>query len=84
MEYSVEADQDELNLPWPGRTFASGSQFFLGLLGTAHGRGVAYLLTQHARGLPNKNIASVTVFTTANPDEEDEGELYHLLFVLTG
>lgn len=83
MEYVTDSDEDELVLPWPGQTFRPGSDFFLGLLGTPHGRGVTYLITQHERGLPGKDIESITVFTTEHSGLAMD-EAYHLLFTLTG
>jgi len=83
MELAIGAGEDELNAPWPGHTFHLGTMFFVALLGTPHGRGVVYLLTQHASGLPGKNIESVTIFTTESTGFT-EAEAYHLLFTLTG
>lgn len=83
MEYAAGADEDLLEAPWPGHTFKFPSIFYTALLGTPHGRGVVLLLTQHAGGLPGKDIESITVFTTQGIGVDDY-EAYHLLFTLTG
>ena len=81
MELAVAAGTDELDLSWPGLEFRLGNPAFVALLGTAHGRGVVYLITQHASGLPGKGIEAVTMFTSKDPGFPN---LYHLMFTLTG
>lgn len=71
-----------LNAPWPGHEFTLGNPSYVALLGTPHGRAVVYLLTQHASGLPGKDIESIVVFTTYGRSSYDQ--TYHLLFTLTG
>lgn len=61
---------------WPGRTFKLGDPRFVALLGTPHGRGIVYLLTQHPIGLPGKSIATITAFRASFIGQ-------HLLFTLT-
>jgi len=81
MEMAVGARRGDLEAPWPGHEFKLGSNVFVALLGTPHGRAVVYLLTQHASGLPGKDIESIRMFTT---DENGFMTDYHLLFTLTG
>ena len=77
MEQTVGAPRDGLVAPWPGHEFRLGSNYFVALLGTLHGRGIVYLLIQHATGLAGKDLESITIFT-------DSYEGYNLLFTLTG
>lgn len=83
MEHVAGAAEDLLDAPWPGHVFGFPSNFYTALLGTPHGRGIVYLLTQHADGLAGKNIKSITVFTTQGIAVDDY-EAYHPLFTLTG
>ena len=76
MDLVTGSEPGELNIEWPGRTFYYPNTYFIALMGTPHGRGIVYLLQQHASGLPGKDIESITVFSF---DYE-----YHLLFTLTG
>jgi len=82
MEHVAGAAEDLLYAPWPGYVIEPPSTFYTALLGTPHGRGVVYLLTQHASGLAGKEIESITIFTTQGI-LEDDNEAYHLLFELT-
>ncbi|KAL8994255.1 MAG: hypothetical protein Q9169_005724 [Polycauliona sp. 2 TL-2023] len=77
MEQAVGVAHNGLDVDWPGKKFEKGTVGFQALLGTAHGKGVAFLVADHV-DLRAKNVESVTVFTT------DEGFDYHLLFTLTG
>ncbi len=83
MEHVAGAAEDLLDAPWPGYVFEFPTNFYTALLGTPHGRGIVYLLTQHADGLAGKDIESITVFTTQGIAVDDY-EAYHLLFTLTG
>ncbi|KAG7001304.1 hypothetical protein G7Y79_00032g066570 [Physcia stellaris] len=73
--------EDELLKVWPGQVFKDDDPDFYALLGTPHGRSVAFLLIQHQDEFPGKSIESITVFTNSDDDIEDG---YHLLFTLTG
>ncbi|KAL9581881.1 MAG: hypothetical protein Q9212_003628 [Teloschistes hypoglaucus] len=68
---------EDLSAAWPGLQFSPDSQQFKALMGTPHGKGVAYLILQHRNEMPTKNIESITVFTTSNDLD------YDLLFTLT-
>ncbi|KAI4255934.1 MAG: hypothetical protein LQ352_002319 [Teloschistes flavicans] len=68
---------EDLSAVWPGLEFKSGTQQFQALMGTPHGKGIAYLILQHRNEMPTKNIESITVFTTSYDLE------YNLLFTLT-
>lgn len=68
---------DQFISAWPGIKFLPGEVEFQALLGTAHGKGVAYLIADH-RELRLKNIESVNLFTTYGAPAS-----YHLLFTLT-
>ena len=70
----------EWNIPWPGLTYFEGSEGFRALLGTPHGKSVAYMLAQHPIGLAGKNIKRITMFTTSAGGAEG---LYCLLFELS-
>ena len=83
MERASEPEEDlPLHAPWPGHEFKLGSPAYVALLGTPHGRGVVYFLTQHASGLPGKDIESIMAFST--DDGIVDAQSYHLLFTLTG
>jgi len=77
MAQAAGANEDGDLPEWPGKTFRLGDPRFEALLGTPHGRGVVYLLTQHSIGLTGKSIESITVFAAILAD-------YQLLFTLTG
>ncbi|KAL8670986.1 MAG: hypothetical protein Q9168_004500 [Polycauliona sp. 1 TL-2023] len=77
MEQAAGVGRRRLDSDWPGIKLDRGGEKFQALLGTPHGKGVVFLIVDHA-DLATKNIESVTLFTT------DEGEDYHLLFTLTG
>ena len=62
---------------WPGIRLANGSPRFRALLGTPHGKGIVFLITQHMNDLPGKTVETITMFT------DDAGE-YSLLFTLSG
>lgn len=81
MERAVSAPTDQLVADWPGYEFTLPNNTFTTLLGTPHGRAIVYLITQHSRGLPDKAIESITIFTTPGGILEHD---YHLLFTLTG
>ncbi len=72
---------------WPGRTFplsekAEGADA-VALLGTPNGVAVAFLLSQHKAYFPQKTISSATVWTSENPDiEDDEVTLTHIVFTI--
>ena len=77
-----------LHAYWPGLEYQEGSEEYLALLGTPHGRGIAHLLHEHPQEVGVKRVGSITVFTT-DEDKQDESECsdtpihYHLLFTLT-
>ncbi|KAL8692745.1 MAG: hypothetical protein Q9218_002282 [Villophora microphyllina] len=85
LEMIPEEDQDpkepeqgeQLEVPWPGHQFLPGTQEFQALMGTPHGKGIAYLILQHRNEMPGKTIESITMFTTGDDEE------YSLLFTLT-
>jgi len=79
MDLAMGASHDALEAPWPGKAFRLGDPKFVALLGTPHGRGIVYFLTQHPNQLPGKILESITVFTTKDFDYG-----YHLLFTLSG
>lgn len=83
MEHVTGVGEDLLYAPWPGHVFKFPSNSYTGLLGTPHGRGIAFMLTQHATDLAGKELDSITIFTTEGI-MEDEHEAYHMLFTLTG
>lgn len=69
---------------WPGYEFTSSDEQFFGLLGTVHGSSIVDLIMTHATGLHGKSIESVTIFTTKRaPDDDEDGEIYHMLWTLT-
>lgn len=58
---------EEFAPAWPGYTYTPGkddNDEFTALLGTPHGRGVAYLLADHPTGMGNKRIESIVLFTS--------------------
>lgn len=65
---------------WPGHTFRKGTDEFQALLGTAHGRGIAFLVATHPDEMPGKDIESVRCLVTKDAFGRDE---YHMLFVLS-
>lgn len=63
--------------PWPGIYFPLGKEEMRALMGTPHGKGVAYLLLDHPVGMGSrKNVESIHMFATS-------GQMYNLLFTLT-
>ena len=76
MELAAGVDEDDFGEDWPGMTFQPGSVEFRALMGTPHGKGVAWMLVDRPYGLRGKNIASITMFVT-------DADRYNLLFVLT-
>lgn len=72
----LAAEEDEFGEEWPGITFQPEAEEFWALMGTPHGKGVAYMLTDRPYGLRGKNIESITMFVT-------DADKYNLLFVLT-
>ena len=73
--------KDEFECEWPGHKFQKDDKQFTALLGTIHGRSMVDLIVTHRSKLPNKSIASVTIFTTEG--DEEAGEVYHILWTLT-
>ena len=73
---SVNPEDGKFVDPWPGRQFVPGATEFNALLGTPHGKGVVWLLTQRPRDVLDKTIESVTVFS--DPDSE-----YNMLWTLS-
>ena len=71
---------DSFSRQWPGLVFRNGSPGFQALLGTPHGKGVAWLLVDHPDEFPGKDIESITMFTTTGIEDINE---YSLLFTLT-
>ncbi|KAG7008294.1 hypothetical protein G7Y79_00006g019140 [Physcia stellaris] len=64
---------------WPGRKLVPNEESFWAVLGTPHGRGIAYLIRDHPNELPGKSIESINVF------RGDKGvRQWHLLFTLDG
>lgn len=76
VERAAGAGTDRFSSDWPGLKYLRGAVEFQALLGTAHGKGVAYLITDHPE-LRLKTVESVNIFTT------NGGYAYHLLFTLT-
>ena len=76
MELAAGVDEDDFGEEWPGTTFQAGSIQFRALMGTPHGKGIAYMLIDRPYGLRGKNIVSITMFVT-------DADKYNLLFVLT-
>ena len=66
---------------WPGHTFRKGTEEFQALLGTSHGRGIAFLVATHPNEMPGKDIESATCFVTKDAFGRD---VYHMLFTLSG
>ncbi|KAL8917683.1 MAG: hypothetical protein Q9208_007809 [Pyrenodesmia sp. 3 TL-2023] len=58
----LEAEPDNLHLPWPGHIYNMSSPNGLALLGSMHGTGVAFLLKDHSDVL-GRRIPTVRIFT---------------------
>ena len=76
MDLAVSAPENGFSSDYPGETFARGSEQYQALMGTPHGKSMAWLLIDHPNELAEKVIDSITMFTT-------EGK-YQLLFTLSG
>ncbi|KAL8942063.1 MAG: hypothetical protein Q9216_001875 [Gyalolechia sp. 2 TL-2023] len=69
-----------LDLKWPGKTFdVKKTKEGKGLLGTAHGSGIAWLMADHKAELGERNL-KVTVFTSAGSHMDQK--TYNMLFEL--
>ncbi|KAL8996224.1 MAG: hypothetical protein Q9169_004202, partial [Polycauliona sp. 2 TL-2023] len=63
LEFIHGADQDNLQLPWPGRAYSTlTTREGKALLATSHGRGVAWLLADHGDVL-GRRVPVARVFT---------------------
>ncbi|KAL8722836.1 MAG: hypothetical protein Q9181_007410 [Wetmoreana brouardii] len=71
------------NYPWPGRTFKMDDPTGVALLGTAHGKGVAWLLIKNRHQI-QKDIKEVTIFSYQRKEEGRQiGLGYYMMFTLT-
>ncbi|KAL9579435.1 MAG: hypothetical protein Q9212_005112 [Teloschistes hypoglaucus] len=61
-----EGEADQLDLPWPGRTFSTNKRNGQALLGTPHGVGTTWLSVLGKRSLGNRGAPSVTVWSAEN------------------
>lgn len=76
MEHIGGAQRNELNLPWPGRTFDMSTDEGKALLATPHGVGLAYMIIDHSNVIGRK-IPFARIFTMdlTESDEESDSEM---------
>lgn len=63
---------------WPGKTFQNGSEELAAILATPSGRGVAWLLLTHRKGLGWKYVDSVDVWSEKEHDSEQNFFTFHI------
>ena len=74
---NTSPEPDQLEAPFPGKTFDVDSDEGAALLGTPHGTGIAYLLIDHADTLGKRHIR-ITIFTGVVAEQNK----YFLIFEL--
>jgi hypothetical protein len=69
---------------WPGNTFSTDTEAGNGLLGTAHGQGPSFFLSQHKAWFGQKKIDKITAwrrsFPPSGPPSNQDLVSYNLLF----
>lgn len=63
---------------WPGQSFNKSSQQFAAIMGTAHGRGVAWLLLTHRKQLGKKYISGIDLWSGKDQDSSLNYYTFHL------
>lgn len=83
MEQVMHVLTDDLDLPWPGKSFEvrEDEEEGLALLGTVHGNGVTWLLHDHHTFMDYKSVQKIAIFTGGRQQDPDR-PMYHMLFTL--